>query len=63
MVMEYQKMNLYEVVTLTKNILEREQILVLIYNMLCAPKFLHSANIVHRDLKSQNIMVSNQMEV
>lgn len=29
----------------------------LIYNILCALKFLHSANIVHRDLKPDNILV------
>jgi mitogen-activated protein kinase 1/3 len=37
--------------------LTEENVESLIYNILCALKFLHSANIVHRDLKPDNILV------
>lgn len=37
--------------------LSEENVENLIYNILCALKFLHSANIVHRDLKPDNILV------
>jgi serine/threonine protein kinase len=37
--------------------LTEENVENLIYNILCALKFLHSANIVHRDLKPDNILV------
>ena len=28
------------------------------YNLLCAIKFMHSANVMHRDLKPSNILIS-----
>jgi mitogen-activated protein kinase 1/3 len=37
--------------------LTEENVENLIFNILCALKFLHSANIVHRDLKPDNILV------
>ena len=43
--------------------LTKDQVAVLAYNLLCAVKFLHSANIIHRDLKPDNILVTDDMEV
>jgi serine/threonine protein kinase len=38
-------------------------LVVLIYNILCAIQFLHSANIMHRDIKPGNIMVDENCAV
>lgn len=46
-----------------KMALEEEHILIIIYNILCAIKFLHSANIMHRDIKPANILINNECEI
>ena len=35
----------------------------LIYNALCSVSFLHEANIMHRDLKSANILISSDCNI
>ena len=37
--------------------------MILIYNMLCAIKFFHSANLMHRDIKPSNLMVDENCSV
>ena len=37
--------------------------LTIIYNMLCAVKFLKTANVIHRDLKPENIMIDNECHI
>ena len=39
------------------------QILTIIYNLLCAVKYLHDCRLVHRDLKSSNILVNYECNV
>jgi len=34
-----------------------------VYNLLCAVKYLHSANVLHRDLKPANILVNEDCSV
>jgi serine/threonine protein kinase len=63
-VMQYSENDLREVIT--ENIDEGENDSVLytiIYNILCATKFIHSANIMHRDFKPDNFLMSNNCEI
>jgi serine/threonine protein kinase len=35
----------------------------IIYNFLCALKFLHKANVIHRDIKPSNIFISTSCDI
>lgn len=44
-------------------LLDEQHIITILYNMLCAVKFLHSANIIHRDLKPANLLIDSTCSV
>ena len=37
--------------------------MAIIYNFLCAIQFIHSAGVMHRDLKSENILIDDECRV
>ena len=58
MVMEYTEQDLKQV--LVKEIEEGRnewQLKTILYNILCAVKFFHSAGIMHRDIKPDNFLI------
>ena len=61
-VMEHAESDLKKIIK--SNIhLENEHIQTIIYNLLCAIKFLHESNVLHRDLKPANVLINEDCTV
>jgi serine/threonine protein kinase len=43
--------------------LSEDHIVILAYNMLCAVNFMHSLNIIHRDIKPGNFLLNSDCKV
>ena len=40
--------------------LEEDHVITILYNTLCGLNFLHSANLIHRDIKSANLLMNQE---
>jgi mitogen-activated protein kinase 1/3 len=63
LVFKYSTLDLAKAMNLSQEKLDMNQVKALTYNLLCATKYLHSANIQHRDLKASNILVNTSLQV
>ena len=62
--MEYIESDLADLIALgPESGLTKDHLTLIIYNLLCAVKFMHSANVLHRDIKPGNILVNSRCDV
>ena len=56
--MEYMGIDLNQLLT-HKIAFTEKHLIKIVYNTLCAMQFLHEANVMHRDLKTANILITS----
>lgn len=66
-VMDYVKNDLKQVLDFKESEIMKEfdesHVTIILYNMLCAVNFLHSTNIMHRDIKPGNILIDSNCNI
>jgi mitogen-activated protein kinase 1/3 len=62
MVMEYADSDLKKIMKSNLN-LEILHIQTMVYNLLCAVKFLHESKVIHRDIKPANVLINEDCSV
>jgi mitogen-activated protein kinase 1/3 len=61
-VMEYAESDLKKIIKSNIN-LEMLHIQTIVYNLLCAIKYLHESNVLHRDLKPANVLINEDCTI
>ena len=60
--MDYAESDLKKIIKSSIN-LEMLHIQTIVYNLLCAIKYLHDSNVLHRDLKPANVLLNEDCSV
>lgn len=43
--------------------IDEDYVITILYNILCGINFIHSANLIHRDIKSANILMDGECKI
>ena len=43
--------------------IDEQHVVTILYNLLCAMNFIHSTNVMHRDIKAHNILIDGDCNI
>jgi mitogen-activated protein kinase 1/3 len=63
-VMEYEQTDLRKLIRLGReSMITDEHVKLIMYNLLCAFKYMHSAYVIHRDIKPSNLLINKDCQI